>query len=195
MLYTITVVSPEAEDFDLELQIESDATFADLHHLVRESCGWTADQSAQPSTFYVCDDRWHRRKTIPEKSLEDDTMDEVELGDHLEDEGQRLIYLFDPDEARKLLMEVTRISYGKHIDAPLCRRKHGTAPALVALAAIPGGSASALEAPVSSASLLAELNAAALAAEGLDDDEPEPTDDDLFDMDEIDMEGFDFTEE
>ena len=94
MLYTITVVSPEVEDFDLELQIESDATFADLHQLVRESCGWGAGHSA---TFYICDDHWHRRKAIPEKSYEDDTMDEVELGDHLEDEGQRLLYLFDPE--------------------------------------------------------------------------------------------------
>ena len=44
-------------------------------------------------------------------------------------------------------------------------------------------------------SLLAELNAAALAAEGLDDDDREPTDDDLFELDELDPEGFDFAEE
>lgn len=191
MLYTITVVSPEAEDFDLELQIESDATFADLRKLVHESCGWEMTPSrttrgGHSPAFFVCDEDWRRHKTIPERSLEDDTMEEVELGDHLEDEGQRLIYLFDADNARKLLLEVSRIAYGKHIDAPLCRRSHGTAPAL---AAEPEEAASA---PKSTAELLAELNAAAM-----DDEEHdfEPTDDDLFDMEEIDMEGFDFTEE
>ena len=191
MLYTITVVSPEVEDFDLELQIESDATFADLKKLVHESCGWElaqvrpARESHSPA-FYVCDEHWHRHKTIPEKSLEDDTMEEVELGDHLEDEGQRLIYLFDTDNARKLLLEVSRIAYGKHIDGPLCRRSHGTAPAL---ATEPEEVTPALK---STAELLAELNAAALDD---DDHDFEPNDDDLFDMDEIDMEGFDFTED
>ncbi len=191
MLYTITVVSPEAEDFDLELQIESDATFADLRKLVHESCGWEMTPSrttrgGHSPAFFVCDEHWHRHKTIPEKSLEDDTMEEVELGDHLEDEGQRLIYLFDADNARKLLLEVSHIAYGKHIDGPLCRRNHGTAPALAA------APEEAAPAPKSTAELLAELNAAAM-----DDDERdfEPTDDDLFDMEEIDMEGFDFTEE
>jgi len=204
MLYTITAVSPEVEDFAIELQIESDATFADLHNLIRKSCGWEDLGSHLPSaTFYLCDDHWHRRKAIREKSYEDDTMDEVELGDHLEDEGQRLIYLFDPDNARKLLLEVSRISFGKHIDAPHCRRSHGTAPILsiepdpatipepaTAPAAVPDGL------PSGHASLLAELNAAALAGEGFDDEDLEPTDDDdLFDLEEIDPEGFDIAEE
>ena len=186
MLYTITVVSPEVEDFDLELQIESDATFADLHHLIRQSCGWEVNAANPLSTFFVCDERWHRHKAIPEKSLEDDTMEEVELGDHLEDEGQRLIYLFDADNARKLLLEVSRIAYGKHIDGPLCRRSHGTAPALTT------EPEEVTPAPKSTAELLAELNAAALDD---DDHDFEPNDDDLFDMEEIDMEGFDVTEE
>ena len=186
MLYTITVVSPEVEDFDLELQMESSATFADLHRLIRESCGWKgddADRTPQPATFYVCDDRWRRERKIPEKSFEDDTMDDVELGDLLDDEGQRLQYIFDPAAQRGLLLEVSRIAYGKHIDAPHCRRSHGTAPALFIERAAPKAAKSTEE-------LLAELNAAALA-----DDDPEPTDDDLFDIEELDLEGFDFTEE
>ena len=180
MLYTITAVSPEVEDFAIELQIESDATFADLHELIRKTCNW---EPHKPSTFYVCDERWHRERTIPERSFEYDTMDEVELGDLLEDEGQRLQYIFDPDEARGLLLEVTHISYGKHIDEPLCRRSHGTPPPLVI-------EHIERQAPKSTEELLAELNAAALG----DDDDIEPTDDELFDIEEIDLEGFDFTE-
>ncbi len=180
MLYTITAVSPEVEDFAVELLIESDATFADLHNLIRQSCGWGA---FKPSTFYVCDHHWHPEHTIRESGFEDDTMDEVELGDFLDDEGQRMQYIFDPDEGRGLLLEVSRIAYGKHIDEPTCRRSHGVAPALEQEPV-------ATEAPKTTQDLLAELNAAALA----DDDDIEPTDEDLFDIGEIDLEGFDFTE-
>lgn len=180
MLYTITVVSPEVEDFIVELQIESNATFLDLHKLVRSTCGWGA---GKPSTFYLCDYRWRRDRTIPEKSYEYDTMDEVELGDLLEDEGQRMQYLFDREEDRMLLLEVTRIAYGKHISTPLCRRSHGTPPALVLERVVP-------QAPTND-DLLAQLNAAALAEE---EDDIEPTDDELFDIEEIDLEGFDFNE-
>jgi hypothetical protein len=181
MLLTITAVSPEVEDFAIELLIESDATFDELHRLIRQTCGWG---SGKPAIFYVCDDRWRRRKTIPERSYEEDTMDEVELGDYLEDEGQRLQYLFDPEEGRGLLLEVSRIAFSRHIDEPCCRRSHGTAPALELL------KEEAPKAPTRE-ELLAQLNAAALADE---DDELEPSDDDLFDMEELDLEGFDFNE-
>lgn len=186
MLLTITAVSPEIEDFAIELQIESDATFADLHRLIRETCGWGAHK---PSTFYVCDERWRREKRIPEKSFEDETMDEVELGDHLEDEGQRLQYVFDPDGKRGLLLEVSRIHFGKTIDEPFCRRRHGTPPPL---SLIDEAEATEKKAIPSTAEILAQLNAAAL--NDLDDEEQEPTDEDLFEMDELDPEGFDFSE-
>lgn len=179
MLYTITAVSPEVEDFAIELLIASDATFEHLHHLIRDTCGWG---DHKPSIFYVCDDHWHRDRTIPERSYEYDTMDEIELGDLLEDEGQRLQYIFDPDANRGLLLEVTRISYGKHIDEPCCRRRHGEAPPLV-------HEQPAAPAPKTREQLLAELNAAAMA-----DDDTEPTDEELFDIEELDLEGFDFTE-
>lgn len=182
MLLTITAVSPEVEDFAIELLIESDATFQDLHRLIREACGWGP---SKPAVFYVCDDRWRRRKTIPERSYEYDTMDEVELGDYLEDEGQRLQYLFDPDESRGLLLEVSHIAFSRHIDEPTCRRSHGTAPALERI------KEEAPQGPTRE-ELLAQLNAAALA--GDDDDDIEPTDDELFDIEELDLEGFDFNE-
>ena len=182
MLLTITAASPEVEDFVLELQIDSDATFADLHQLIRDTCGWG---EAEPATFYVCDHRWRHERTIPERSYEYDTMEEVELGDLLEDEGQRIEYLFDPTDNRSLLMEVSRISFGKTIDEPRCRRQHGEAPALVIVKE---------EKPTANnEDLLAALNAAALADDE-EEDELTPKFDDGFEMDEIDPEGFDFTE-
>lgn len=183
MLYTITAVSPEVEDFIIELQIESDATFADLHKLIRTTCDW---QPYKDSIFYICDHRWRRERKIPERGYEDDTMEEVELGDLLEDEGQRLQYVFDPSEGRGLLLEVTRIAYGKHIDEPRCKRKHGEAPQLIIEKETP-------KAPTTD-DILAQLNAAALAEAQDEEDDLEPTDDELFDIEELDLEGFDFSE-
>ncbi len=186
MLFTITAVSPEVEDFAIELQIESDATFADLHTLIRKTCDWGR---FKPATFYLCDHRWHRDRNIPEDSYEDDTMDALELGDFLEDEGQRMQYIFDPDENRGLLLEVSHISYGRHIDEPTCSRRHGTAPALIredSPATVPEGS------PKGSPATVPEGSPEGLF---LDDDLLEPTDDDLFDIEEIDLEGFDINEE
>ena len=187
MLLTITAVSPEVEDFAIELLIESDSTFEDLHRLIRQTCQW---EGGNPAIFYVCDDRWRRRKTIPEKSYEYDTMDEVELGEHIEDEGQRLQYIFDPDTNRGLLLEVTRISFNHHVDEPTCRRSHGTAPALQLIKEAAAPKATSRE------ELLAQLNAAALADSGLldDEDEIEPSDEELFDIEELDLEGYDFNE-
>ena len=192
MLYTITAVSPEVEDFAIELQIESDATFADLHRLIRKTCQWGQHK---PAAFYLCNERWRRERAIPEKSFEDDTMDEVELGDLLEDEGQRLQYIFDPEEHRGLLLEVTHISYGKHIDEPLCRRSHGTPPPLIISDDLTADTTTEAQnkQDLTKEELLEQLNAAALA-DSEDDDELEPTDDELFDIEEIDLEGFDFTE-
>ncbi|MCR5180847.1 MAG: plasmid pRiA4b ORF-3 family protein [Bacteroidaceae bacterium] len=188
MLLTINAVSPEVDDFIIELLIESSATFQDLHELIRKSCGWGA---ADPAIFYICDDHWRRRKTIREQSYEDDTMDEVELGDYLEDEGQRLQYLFAPKEGRGLLLEVAHIAFSKHIDEPCCRRSHGTAPELQS-------EKEAKPATLSREDLLAQLNAAALATEDKgeaeEEDDNEPSDDDLFDIEELDLEGFDFNE-
>ncbi|MBQ7443364.1 MAG: hypothetical protein IJS59_05795 [Bacteroidaceae bacterium] len=186
MLYTITAASPEVEDFVAELQIESHATFEDLHRLIRSTCGWAG---GKPSTFYICDHRWRRERAIPEKSREDDVMADVELGDLLDDEGQRMQYVFDPQERRGLLLEVTAIAYGRHIDAPTCRRRHGQAPPLTTADADTPNTSNTSD----TSDLLAQLTAAALA---IDDSDSHDTicDDSDFDPEELDPEGFDITE-
>lgn len=183
MVLTLTVASKEVEDFVLNVKIDSDATFADLNRVIREACGWT---DAIPATIYVCDDRWHPRTAIPEVGdYEHDSMDEVELGGHLEDEGQRLLYLFDPEEKRHLLMEVSRIAFGESLEHPR-HRLYGTAPEQV-LTPEPSTIASPTD-------LLAQLNAAALG-EMDDEDEEESDDFEGFDPEEFDPEGFEISSE
>ena len=181
MVLTLTVASKEIEDFVLKVKIDADATFGELNRVIREACGWT---DAIPATFYVCDDRWHPHTAIPEVGdYEHDSMDEVELSGYIEDEGQRLLYLFDPEEKRHLLLEVSRIAFGDSLEEPR-HKLLGSAPEQMLM---PEPS------PVASATdLLAQLNAAALG-ELDDEDEEEPDDFEGFDPEEFDPEGFEIS--
>lgn len=186
MLLTITIASPEIEDFVAEVLIESQYTFADLHQVMQKAFGWQAEQ---PTTFYVCDNRWQPEHAIPEVSDDRDTMADIELGDLLEDEGQRLQYVFNPAECRGLLMEVSAIAFGKHVDEPRLR-KHGTPPPYSI--AEPEEEEVQPSATTSEKDLLAQLNAAALGMDDEDDYEPEDTSD--FDPEEFDPEGYEVSE-
>ena len=182
MVLTLTIASKEAEDFILKVKIDSDATFFDLNQVIRKACGWP---EAEPAAFYICDERWHPHTIIPEVGdYEHDSMAEVELGSLLEDEGQRLLYVFDPTDKRHLLMDVSHIAFGDSLDEPRCRL-YGTAPELI-LAPEP-------VAAQASDDLLDMLNAAALGE--LDEEEEEERDDfEGFDPEEFDPEGFEISE-
>lgn len=181
MVLTLTIASKEVEDFVLKVKIDADATFGELNKVIRESIGWT---DAIPATFYVCDDRWHPHTAIPEVGdYEHDSMDEVELSGFIEDEGQRLLYLFDPEEKRHLLVEVSRIAFGDSLEQPR-QKLHGTPPDQVLTPELPSST--------SATDLLAQLNAAALGE--LDDEDEEESDDfEGFDPEEFDPEGFEIS--
>ena len=166
MLLSFTVASKEIEDFVLKLQIDGDDTFADLNRLIRETC-WPGVPVPQPAGDY-----------------EHDSMDEIRLSELLEDEGQRLIYDFDHEAGRHLIMEVSNISYGQHADEGTCRHRSGEPPALVEEEAMP-----------SVGSLLAQLNASALGSLSDEEDDEREEDFDGFNDDELDLEGFEISEE
>ena len=55
-------------------------------------------------------------------------MRETALSELVEDEKQRLIYVFDPLTERVFFIELSEIEYGKDIDKAVCTRKEGMAP-------------------------------------------------------------------
>jgi len=46
----------------------------------------------------------------------------------LEDEKQKMLYVFDPLTERVFFIELTEISYGKDLEEAVCTRKEGIAP-------------------------------------------------------------------
>ncbi len=122
MTLHLNLISGESDEFRLRLRLDADSTFYTLHQLILATCNY---QEMAGQRFFICDDNWHPETRIlladeeGTVNIDEDVllMDDTELGDFLEDEGQRLTYRFDPDNRRMFLIELTETSFGDHTDA------------------------------------------------------------------------------
>ena len=117
MVYKFRLLSDEVDDFRRDIEIDSDATFIELHKAILESVGYPDDQM---TSFFICNEKWIKENYI---------MDETVIGDLVEEEKQKLMYVFDPLADRVFYMELSKIEFGKDIDTPVCTRSVGEAPA------------------------------------------------------------------
>lgn len=171
MVYRFTIISDEIEDFRREIKIDSEATFHDLHEAILNSCGYSDDQM---TSFFICDESWAKELEVTLEDMgsssEEDSyiMRETPLNELLEDEKQHLLYVFDPLADRVFFIELTEIITGKSLDEAVCTKQNGEAPQQL------------LD--------FDQLMAAQVTTAALDDSFG---DDEDFDLDEIDPDGFD----
>ncbi len=179
MTLKLTLFSQEAEDFVMQILLDQESTFYELHKLILKECGYEerADQS-----FLICDEDWRVKQHVyltdnGKCTSEEDLylMNRTTVGEFLEEEGQRLAYIFAPEEKRFFLMELTENIFGHPESEPRVNKKRGEAPA----------QDSAEEEEIKPATQAASV--------------PEPTDDFLddeegFNDDELDMEGFEIND-
>lgn len=131
MIFKFIMVSDEIDEFRREIEIESDSTFLEFHKAILASVGYTDDQI---TSFFVCDDDWEREQEISlvEMDTASDcdsyTMEDTHLDEFLEDEGQKLQYVFDTLNDRAFYIELKQVITGKDLDAPVCTKKKGDAP-------------------------------------------------------------------
>lgn len=131
MVYRFTLISDEVDDFVREIKIDSEATFFDFHEAILKAVGYKNDQM---TSFFICDDGWEKEQEITLEDMggssEEDSyvMSETRLSELVEDEKQRLIYVFDPLTERVFFIELSEIEYGKDLDKAVCTRKEGQAP-------------------------------------------------------------------
>ena len=134
MIYKFRLLSDEVEDFRRDIEIDSDATFFDLHKAILAATGYKDDQM---TSFFICDDRWEKETEITledmgSRSDEDSwIMRETVIGDMVEEEKQRLLYVFDPLADRVFFIELSKIKYGENIDEAKCTKSIGAAPVQV----------------------------------------------------------------
>lgn len=134
MVYKFRLLSDEVDDFRRDIEIDSDSTFIELHKAILESVNYPDDQM---TSFFICNDRWIKEVEITREDMgsmsEEDNyvMNETVIGDLVEEEKQKLMYVFDPLGDRVFYMELSKIEFGKDIDAPVCTKSIGEAPAQV----------------------------------------------------------------
>ena len=131
MIYKFTIISDEADDFVREIQIDPEATFLDFHNAIIQSVGYTNDQI---TSFFICDEDWEKGQEITLEEMdygsEEDSfvMKNTRISELVEDEKQKLVFVFDQLTERSFFIELTEIIPGKDIKKATCTFKSGEAP-------------------------------------------------------------------
>ena len=98
MIYKFLIGSEEVENFKLEIAIDSSDTFMRLRNAILEAAGYSQDQM---NSFYICDDDWSKEKEVTFMDMGSDSdediwlMEDTQLDELIEDEGQKLKFVFD----------------------------------------------------------------------------------------------------
>ena len=120
MIYRFTLISDEVDDFVREIQIDPEATFYDFHEAIVKSVGYTNDQM---TSFFICDDDWEKEKEITLEEMDDNpemdswVMKDTTISELIEDEKQKLLYVFDYMTERCFFIELSEIITGKEMKA------------------------------------------------------------------------------
>lgn len=131
MVYRFLLLSDEADDFKREIQISSQATFLDFHEEILKTTGYDKNQIY---SFFLCGDDWSKQTEITliemDTSFEEDSyvMESTILEDLLEEEHQKLLYVFDQLHERVFFIELREIITGKDLKKSVCTKSVGDPP-------------------------------------------------------------------
>jgi len=131
MIFRFVIISDEVDNFKREIKIDADNTFYDLFKAIVDCTGFSENEMA---SFFICDDNWRKEQeiTLVEMDTYSDedpyTMAECVLSDYLEDEKQKMLFVFDYLTERALFIELSEIIIGKNLKRPVCTLSIGEAP-------------------------------------------------------------------
>ncbi len=131
MVYRFKLVSDEVSNFSREIEIDAESTFLQLRNSILDSVGYTREDI---DSFFLCDEEWERREEITQMDMGSDSdqdiwiMADTPLSDLIEEEGQKLIFVFDYLTERSFFMEMKEEIPGRHLSDPICTVKRGTPP-------------------------------------------------------------------
>lgn len=131
MVYKFKLVSDEVSNFAREIEIDSESSFLQLRNVILDSVGYTKDEL---DSFFICDEDWSRNEEITLEDMGSSSdqdvwlMDDTPLSEFLEDEGQKLMFMFDYFTERSFFMELKEIVPGRTLLDPICTLKRGKAP-------------------------------------------------------------------
>ncbi|MDR0427713.1 MAG: plasmid pRiA4b ORF-3 family protein [Dysgonamonadaceae bacterium] len=131
MIYRFILVSEEADHFRRDIRIDSESTFFELHEAILDAVGYNNDQL---TSFFICDDDWMKKTEITlidmDSNSEEDSyvMEACRLSELIDEEKQKLIYVFDPLAERCFFMELREIITGQTQIKPQVVKSVGNPP-------------------------------------------------------------------
>lgn len=131
MVYRFKLVSDEVSNFSREIEIDSDSTFLQLRNAILDSVDYSKDDM---DSFFLCDDEWERREEITLVEMDSSSdydiwlMEDTPIDELVEDEGQKMVFVFDYLTERSFFMELKEIIPGRSLSEPVCTLKKGKAP-------------------------------------------------------------------
>lgn len=132
MVYRFKLVSDEVTNFSREIEIDSENTFLQLRNAILESVNYTKDEL---DSFFLCNDEWEREDEITLQDMGNSASDQdlwlmenTPLSELIEDEGQKLTFVFDYLTERSFFMELKEMIPSRSLVEPVCTFKLGKAP-------------------------------------------------------------------
>ena len=131
MVYRFLLLSDEVENFERIIEIDSEATFIDFRDIILKSVGYT---NSNLTTFYICSEDWEKEQEILFMEMDTDSsvdtylMEDTKLEDFVEDEGQRLMFVFDMLTDRAFFIELKEVIVGKNQKDAVCVVSKGKPP-------------------------------------------------------------------
>ena len=131
MIFKFKILSDEIDDFKRVIDIDSEATFLELHDAILDSVEYEKNQI---TSFFTCSDDWEKQQEVTlvemESSSEYDNlvMEETKLDELLTNEKQKLLYIFDMILERAFFIELSEIITGKMLKKAECVLTEGFPP-------------------------------------------------------------------
>jgi hypothetical protein len=150
-IYRFKINFEEQEGFSRDIDLLTDQTFLDFHHIIKENLSLNEDVEC---TFYLCDHRYRKRRRIYQpgatpavKRHEEEEqnnsapilyMDKCVLSDYIDDPHQKFLYIYDVAKDWNFYIELSRIMRATESkDYPLIAASYGPVPVEISKKPIP----------------------------------------------------------
>lgn len=136
MVFHFVVLSDEVDDFRRELDIDTEATFAELNELLLKTCGYKKEMM---TSFFICDEDWNKQQEITAVDMSDHSlknrpkmMEHTHLCDVISDDDAHnklhILFEFDTLCERYLYMQLKEARDHEHLLTPAITLEKGKAP-------------------------------------------------------------------
>lgn len=133
MILRIKLTYSDDKGFFRIFEIHSEKTFLAFHHAIQQEMGY---EKGNMASFFLCDREWDRKEEITLMDMGNDLvikmpihkMEDVVLDEFMDEEGQRMSYLFDFFSDRSFQLEVIESLDINETEPLICIQRQGTPP-------------------------------------------------------------------